>query len=119
MNHRRPEGEDGFGPSRTRKISGSNAPWRGNAAVLLREAAMLPIRIYRYCLSPFLPPACRYVPTCSEYALDAIRIHGVLHGILLTTARIARCHPWSAGGYDPVPERARDAFKRLTGVPKL
>ncbi len=89
------------------------------AAAMLREAVMLPIRIYKYCLSPFLPRACRYLPTCSEYTLEAIRVHGVLCGIFLGAARILRCHPWSAGGYDPVPERARDAFKRLTGAPKL
>lgn len=59
---------------------------------------------YRAILSPLLPPACRYLPSCSVYAAGALHKHGVFHGILLTLKRLARCHPWGGSGYDPVPE---------------
>ena len=74
-------------------------------------AFRLPILAYRSMLSPFLPPACRFQPTCSAYALEAIARHGVLRGLLLTIRRLARCHPvtWLGGrsGYDPVPDIKR------------
>jgi putative membrane protein insertion efficiency factor len=59
--------------------------------------------VYRYALRPWLPPLCRYTPTCSEYALQALQLHGPLRGSWMATARICRCHPFHAGGYDPVP----------------
>lgn len=62
------------------------------------------IYFYRYCLSALLMPRCRYLPTCSEYALDAIRHHGAFHGGWLAVKRIARCHPLGGSGYDPVPQ---------------
>ncbi|MFH1377835.1 MAG: membrane protein insertion efficiency factor YidD [Planctomycetota bacterium] len=65
------------------------------------------IKIYRRLISPILPPSCRFTPTCSQYGLDAIRIHGALKGGLLTTWRILRCAPWSKGGWDPAPEKGR------------
>jgi putative membrane protein insertion efficiency factor len=58
---------------------------------------------YRYALRPWLPPLCRYTPTCSEYALQALQLHGPLRGSWMATARICRCHPFHVGGYDPVP----------------
>jgi putative membrane protein insertion efficiency factor len=61
------------------------------------------IKMYRYCLSPLLGPSCRFLPTCSEYALQAIEKHGSGYGGWLAIKRIARCHPWHPGGYDPVP----------------
>lgn len=64
---------------------------------------VLPIRFYRSAISPFLPPACRFTPTCSAYALEAIQKHGPAKGVWLTLKRIARCHPWGGSGYDPVP----------------
>ena len=68
-----------------------------------------PIRFYRYFISPMLPPSCRFVPTCSQYAIEAITVHGPLKGMWLTVRRLARCHPitWLGGsqGYDPVPPR--------------
>lgn len=63
------------------------------------------ITLYRRYLSPLLPPRCRYQPTCSAYALEAVRAHGAARGALLAVRRIARCHPWSAGGIDEVPVR--------------
>ena len=64
------------------------------------------IRGYQLVLSPLIGPRCRYLPTCSEYAQDAIRTHGAARGTLLTVRRIARCHPLGGSGYDPVPPRA-------------
>ena len=64
---------------------------------------VLPIRFYQLCISPMLPAACRYQPTCSQYAIEAIRRHGPFKGLWLALRRIARCHPWVGSGYDPVP----------------
>lgn len=69
----------------------------------MRKALMLLIRGYRYFLSPWLGSRCRYYPSCSAYALEAIERHGVIRGVWLALRRIGRCHPWHAGGHDPVP----------------
>jgi putative membrane protein insertion efficiency factor len=61
------------------------------------------IRLYQLLVSPLLPPRCRYLPSCSDYALEALASHGVLHGLFLALRRIGRCHPWGGSGYDPVP----------------
>ncbi|MCL6622187.1 MAG: membrane protein insertion efficiency factor YidD [Syntrophobacterales bacterium] len=61
------------------------------------------IRAYQILLSPWLPPCCRFSPTCSQYALEAVARHGPGRGLALTLRRLARCHPFSAGGWDPVP----------------
>jgi hypothetical protein len=61
------------------------------------------IRIYKNLLSPLLPNACRYNPTCSQYAEEAIKKYGIFKGIFLGAKRIARCHPWGGHGYDPLP----------------
>jgi putative membrane protein insertion efficiency factor len=63
------------------------------------------IRLYRYFLSPMLGPSCRFYPSCSEYADEALRCHGAARGAWLTAKRIACCHPWHPGGFDPVPGR--------------
>jgi hypothetical protein len=64
---------------------------------------MLPIRAYRTVVSPLLGPRCRFEPSCSTYALEALRVHGALKGSWLAVRRIGRCHPFHPGGYDPVP----------------
>lgn len=64
---------------------------------------ILPIKFYRYCISPMLPAACRYTPSCSQYATEAISKHGPIKGLWLAIKRISRCHPWGGSGYDPVP----------------
>ncbi len=64
---------------------------------------ILLVRFYRYAISPLLGANCRYEPTCSAYAEEALRRHGVLHGGWLALKRISRCHPWGGSGYDPVP----------------
>ncbi|GAB6012078.1 membrane protein insertion efficiency factor YidD [Viscerimonas tarda] len=64
---------------------------------------ILPVYFYKYCISPLTPAACRYAPTCSEYAIQAIKKHGPLKGFWLAVKRIARCHPWGGHGYDPAP----------------
>ncbi|MEI8296377.1 MAG: membrane protein insertion efficiency factor YidD [Pseudomonadota bacterium] len=78
----------------------------------LAHAARGAILFYRYTLSPLIGPCCRFYPTCSAYALEAIDRHGALRGAWLAARRIGRCHPWHPGGYDPVParqSRARDS----------
>ncbi|HIX02847.1 MAG TPA: membrane protein insertion efficiency factor YidD [Candidatus Odoribacter faecigallinarum] len=70
---------------------------------LLTLLLVIPIKFYQYCISPLLPPTCRYTPTCSQYALEAIRKHGPFKGLWLTVKRLLRCHPWGGSGYDPVP----------------
>ena len=61
------------------------------------------VRFYQNSISPLTPPSCRYTPTCSQYALEALRKYGLLKGLWLTMKRLARCHPWGGSGYDPVP----------------
>lgn len=61
------------------------------------------VRAYQLFISPLMPPSCRFHPSCSEYALEALQRHGALRGLWLSVCRIARCHPWQPGGHDPVP----------------
>ena len=68
----------------------------------MKIAALFLLRAYKYTISPLLPPACRFTPTCSEYAADAIARYGFLKGSVLGLKRLLRCHPFSEGGYDPV-----------------
>lgn len=63
------------------------------------------VRLYQLIISPYLPSSCKFHPTCSQYGIDAFKKHGTIKGIWLTIKRIGRCHPWSSGGYDPVPEQ--------------
>lgn len=66
------------------------------------------ITVYKYVISPLLGPRCRYLPTCSSYAVEAINIHGPIKGGWLGIKRILRCHPWGDSGYDPVPTKKQD-----------
>ncbi|MFT3994185.1 MAG: membrane protein insertion efficiency factor YidD [Dysgonomonas sp.] len=70
---------------------------------LISYILLLPIYFYRYSISPMFPAACRYTPTCSEYAIQAIKKYGPFKGLILAIKRIGRCHPWGGHGYDPVP----------------
>jgi uncharacterized protein len=69
---------------------------------IVRAVVLAPIVVYRRVLSPALPRRCKYEPTCSRYAVDAIREYGILRGLVLGVWRLLRCNPWSHGGYDPV-----------------
>lgn len=71
----------------------------------MRPILMAAVRFYRAFISPLTPPSCRYTPTCSAYALEALERHGSLKGSWLALRRILRCHPWGGSGYDPVPTR--------------
>tara|TARA_Y100000588_G_C14230948_1_gene915267 strand:+ start:1742 stop:1972 length:231 start_codon:yes stop_codon:yes gene_type:complete len=68
----------------------------------MQKIVCLPVKIYQYAISPLIGPRCRYFPSCSNYAIEAISHFGVVKGLLLSSRRILRCHPWSKGGYDPV-----------------
>ncbi|MBN2732800.1 MAG: membrane protein insertion efficiency factor YidD [Balneolaceae bacterium] len=67
------------------------------------------VRLYQYIISPYLPSSCRFHPTCSQYGIEALRKHGALKGGWLTIKRIGRCHPWSEGGHDPVPNHQSES----------
>lgn len=71
--------------------------------VFVGRLLILPIRFYQKYISPYTPPACRFTPTCSQYAIEAIRKHGPIKGLLLAIWRLLRCNPWGGSGYDPVP----------------
>lgn len=79
-----------------------NMPWR--------EIWILPIRLYRLAISPLLPPVCRFQPTCSAYAAEAILRFGIWRGGFLAIKRIARCNPFGGHGYDPVPKTLKPLF---------
>jgi len=68
----------------------------------------LPVRAYRLIFSPWVGHNCRYQPTCSAYAMDALERHGAVRGVILSIRRIGRCHPWGGDGYDPVPDKNGD-----------
>lgn len=76
---------------------------RRGLAALPRHALVLVVRAYQVALGPLLPPSCRYTPSCSAYAIEALERHGALRGGWLAVRRIGRCHPFRPGGYDPVP----------------
>lgn len=83
------------------------------------------IYLYKYLISPLLPAACRHYPSCSSYALDALKLHGPVKGSLMAGNRILRCHPWGTSGFDPVPgfifkkyHPGRNPFHRLIRYPR-
>ena len=69
----------------------------------MRQILIVPIRGYQRVISPLLPPRCRFIPSCSSYAIEALERHGAARGSWLAAKRICRCHPLNSGGYDPVP----------------
>jgi putative membrane protein insertion efficiency factor len=91
---------------KTRPAGGESRPVAGPQAVdaLARAALKLPIHIYRWTLRPWLGWPCRHLPTCSDYALEAIDQNGAWRGLWLTVSRLARCQPWGSAGHDPVPD---------------
>jgi uncharacterized protein len=76
---------------------------RGYAGIVILAMQII-IRAYQLFVSPLLLPSCRFLPTCSEYAAEALGRHGILRGTILALRRLIRCHPWGSSGYDPVPE---------------
>jgi uncharacterized protein len=81
----------------------------GRPARVARALMTAPVEVYRRVISPGLPRRCRYEPTCSSYAVQAIREYGILRGLVLAVWRLLRCNPWSLGGYDPV--KAQRVFR--------
>lgn len=84
-------------------MSAPHASWR----TIIRRVFLAPVHVYQRFISPAFPPSCRYAPTCSNYAIEAISTHGILKGTILATWRILRCNPWSLGGVDHVPPVGR------------
>ena len=70
------------------------------------------IKLYQHTFSHLCPGCCRYTPTCSQYGIEALQIHGVVKGLYLTCRRILRCHPWGGSGYDPVPPKKEKAEEK-------
>jgi len=83
--------------------------FRHHLRALPRRVLIIAIRVYKLSLSPLLPPSCRYLPTCSDYAAEAIDRHGAIAGARLALQRLLRCQPWGGSGYDPVPAPAGTA----------
>ena len=83
---------------------------------MIRAPLIAIVRAYRLLLSPWLGSACRFEPTCSRYAIEALERHGAAMGSYLTLRRLARCQPWCAGGCDPVPAARPRLFTRLPGL---
>ncbi|MBN2273538.1 MAG: membrane protein insertion efficiency factor YidD [Bacteroidales bacterium] len=76
-----------------------------NIHALIIKLMILPVKFYKYSISPLLPNSCRHYPTCSEYAIQALNEHGIVKGSMLAIWRILRCNPWGTSGYDPVPPK--------------
>ena len=72
---------------------------------MLKKLLILPIKLYQLCISPWCPGVCRFRPTCSQYMIEAIQVHGICKGLYLGIKRILRCNPWGGSGYDPVPPK--------------
>lgn len=81
---------------------------------ILQKGVYALIRFYQIVISPMLAPRCRYVPTCSQYAIEALKMHGLSQGVWLATKRICRCHPFAGYGYDPVPlPKSKQRYYRI------
>lgn len=86
-------------------MNGLRRAWRAFTRLLALPLVGL-VWLYRLTLSPFVGQHCRFTPTCSQYAIEALQAHGAFRGSLLAARRLSRCHPWCEGGYDPVPPAA-------------
>jgi putative membrane protein insertion efficiency factor len=84
----------------------------------MRRLVLLPLRVYQRVVSPLLPRRCKYEPTCSEYAAQAIGRYGILRGLVLAGWRLLRCNPWSHGGYDPVEDQRLFSSARVRPHPR-
>ena len=82
--------------------------------IILSLPSLILIAIYKYAISPFTPASCRHYPTCSSYATEAIKKHGIHKGSTMSIKRIAKCHPWGTQGYDPVPLFKFKIYKKGT-----
>jgi putative membrane protein insertion efficiency factor len=78
---------------------------------LLIALLTIPIKLYQWIISPALPKTCRYYPSCSQYAIEALQIHGPVKGLIMGTKRILSCHPWGGHGHDPVPPKGTPLYK--------
>src|SRR6202023_1078452 len=94
-----PRGAGPVSPAGPRR---EGSPALGGVTRVLRGVAVAPVMIYQRVISPAIPRRCKYEPTCSRYAVEAIREYGILRGLVLAGWRLLRCNPWSHGGYDPV-----------------
>jgi putative membrane protein insertion efficiency factor len=88
--------------NRKRQAASTQTALKGVRA-LITGFLLLLVRVYQYLISPLLPNSCRFVPTCSQYGVEALQKHGPIKGLWLTVKRIGRCNPWGGSGYDPVP----------------
>jgi putative membrane protein insertion efficiency factor len=105
-------------PTHSQKARMSGAP----AGREMKSLALAMLRVYKRWISPAFPPSCRYVPTCSEYAMEAVERYGVWRGGLMAAWRVLRCHPLAKGGYDPVVKSAlgnptHSQRTRMSGAP--
>ncbi|WP_081468291.1 membrane protein insertion efficiency factor YidD [Saccharopolyspora erythraea] len=110
----RPAGD----PARDDPVAGDDrlrAP--GRRASPLAWVLLVPVHVYRKVISPLLPPSCRFYPSCSAYAVEALTVHGALRGGWLTARRLLRCGPWHPGGLDPVPPRRTSGRARAPQTP--
>ncbi|MDR3246848.1 MAG: membrane protein insertion efficiency factor YidD [Prevotellaceae bacterium] len=89
-------------PKSKKNSSGLYSRWRGIFRKILIFVPIVLIKIYQLCISPFTPASCRYTPTCSTYALQALKKYGLFKGTYKALKRILSCHPWGGSGYDPV-----------------
>jgi putative membrane protein insertion efficiency factor len=90
-------------------------PARAGVARVAQAVVLAPVMVYRRLISPALPRRCKYEPTCSRYAVQAVREYGILRGLVLATWRLVRCNPWSHGGYDPVEAQGLFEVDRHAG----
>jgi uncharacterized protein len=100
----------------TGSCGGTSPVSREREPGIMARVLIVPIIGYQRLISPLIPPRCRFYPSCSQYALESLRVHGAARGLWLTVRRLARCHPFNPGGYDPVPGRLAAPPARPQGV---